>query len=84
MTGGFVYRGSQLPELYGKYLYADYVSGKIWALEYNEQSRSVVTNLGIRTTGIPVHSFGEDNAGEVYYMLETVSGQGIYRFERVE
>ena len=84
VTGGFVYRGSQLPELYGKYLYADYVSGKIWALEYNEQSRSVVTNLGIRTTGIPVHSFGEDNAGEVYYMLETVSGQGIYRFERVE
>ena len=40
--------------------------------------------MGIATTGFPVLAFGEDEAGEVYYMLETVDGKGIYRFDRVE
>lgn len=33
VTGGFLYRGSALPELNGKYLFADYVSGNIWSLQ---------------------------------------------------
>ena len=32
IIGGFVYRGSALPALTGHYLFADYVSGWIWAL----------------------------------------------------
>ena len=32
ITGGSVYRGPRLPELDGAYLYADYVSGRLWAL----------------------------------------------------
>jgi glucose/arabinose dehydrogenase len=84
ITGGFVYRGSRLDELQGAYLYADFVTGKIWALKYDQQSGQVKENLGIASSGIPVLSFGEDENGEVYYMLETVSGKGIYRFERTE
>lgn len=32
ITGGIVYRGSQLPEIYGAYLFSDFYSGKTWAL----------------------------------------------------
>lgn len=84
ITGGFVYRGSRLDELKGAYLYADFITGKIWALKYDQASGQVKENLSIASTGIPVLSFGEDENGEVYYMLETVSGKGIYRFERTE
>jgi glucose/arabinose dehydrogenase len=84
ITGGFVYRGSQLPELAGMYVYADFISGRIWALSYDEASGKVTKNLGIATTGFPVLAFGEDEAGELYYMLETIDGKGIYRFERTE
>jgi quinoprotein glucose dehydrogenase len=83
ITGGFVYRGTQLPELLGHYVYADFISGKIWALKYDESVGKVTQNLGIASTGFPVLAFGEDEAGEVYYMLETIDGKGIYRFERI-
>ena len=33
VTGGFVYRGTNIPDLVGKYIFADYTSGNIWALE---------------------------------------------------
>lgn len=32
VTGGFVYRGQNIPSLQGKYIFGDYVSGNIWAL----------------------------------------------------
>lgn len=32
VTGGYVYRGSRIPELHGAYVFADFVSGHIWAL----------------------------------------------------
>lgn len=33
VTGGFVYRGTAIPSLTGKYVCADYVSGNIWSIE---------------------------------------------------
>lgn len=79
ITGGFVYRGSKLPELQGMYVYADFISGRIWALQYDAASGRVVSNKSIASTGFPVLAFGQDESGELYYMLETVNGQGIYR-----
>src|SRR5207248_674753 len=35
ITGGGVYRGDRVKELQGAYVYADYVSGKMWALRYD-------------------------------------------------
>lgn len=84
ITGGTVYRGSRLPELAGKYLYADFVSGKIWALGFDEKTGRGQKNWQIAAGGIPVLAFGEDESGEVYYMTESASGRGIYRFERTE
>jgi glucose/arabinose dehydrogenase len=83
-TGGFVYRGKQLPELDGAYLYADYVSSKIWALRYDEAKGRVVSNRPIRDPNVPVMSFGEDEKGEVYFMTYTPTGKGIYRFVRAK
>ena len=35
ITGGFIYRGSSIPSLTGKYVCADYVSGNIWSIDQN-------------------------------------------------
>lgn len=83
ITGGTVYRGERLPELEGLYVYADFVSGKIWALEYDEQSGEVVRNMQISSGGVPLMSFGTDQDGELYYTVQTVKGgEGIFRFEK--
>jgi len=81
ITGGLVYRGKRLPELEGYYLYGDYVSGRIWALKYDEAKKRVVANRPLVRTNVPIFSFGEDERGEVYFLGPTVSGQGIFRLE---
>jgi glucose/arabinose dehydrogenase len=81
ITGGTVYRGSRVPELEGHYLYADYVTNKLWALKYDDQKKRVVANRPIPDKGVPVMSFGEDETGEVYFMTYSGSGRGIYRYK---
>jgi glucose/arabinose dehydrogenase len=81
-TGGCVYRGKRLPELDGYYLHADYVTGKIWALRYDETKKRVTENRSIRDRGLPIMSFGEDEEGDVYLMTYTTTGQGLFRFAR--
>ena len=80
ITGGHVYRGKKLPSLYGKYVYADYVSGKIWALDYNAKQKRVIGNHPILGNKMPVITFGEAEDGEVYFCIVSPTGQGIYRF----
>jgi len=80
ITGGHVYRGKRVPQLIGRYVYADYVSGKIWALSYNERTRKVTANQEIPGNKMPVITFGEDEAGEIYFCIVSPTGQGIYRF----
>ena len=82
ITGGRVYRGSRLPGLVGKYLYADYVSGKIWALTYDRQSGKAIKNEQVLPNNIPVLAFGEDEDGEIYYLTESARGECIYRFTK--
>jgi glucose/arabinose dehydrogenase len=84
MTGGHVYRGKRLPELDGAYLYGDYVTGKLWALWYDDAKKRVVANRRIKDRTLPVYSFGEDEEGEVYFLTQTNSGQGIFRFVKQE
>jgi glucose/arabinose dehydrogenase len=70
ITGGNVYRGKSAPELAGAYLYADYVSGHIWALWYDKGAKKVTANRTVLENGGPITSFGEDDNGETYYTLQ--------------
>jgi uncharacterized protein (TIGR03437 family) len=63
VTGGFVYRGAAWPALQGTYIYADYVSGRVWGLR---RDGSGFSNRFLLSTGFPVTTFGEDEAGELY------------------
>ena len=82
ITGGHVYRGKRLPELVGAYLYADYVTGKVWALRYDESKKTVISNHLIPGNKLPVISFGEDEKGEVYFAIVSSNGRGLFRLER--
>lgn len=75
VTGGFVYRGPNLPELYGKYIYGDYGTKKIWALTYDGVNPPV--NQFLVTCNSAISSFGVDLNNELY----VVGYNGIiYRF----
>jgi glucose/arabinose dehydrogenase len=66
ITGGYVYRGDNIPSLRGYYIYGDYCSGKIWALGY--QGNAVTTNILLVDSGLSITSFGEDLAGDLYVL----------------
>ncbi len=80
ITGGRVYSSDRLPQLKGKYLYADYVTGSIWALTYDSSTGKVTRNEQVIEKGIPVLAFGEDQNGEVYYMRDTNRPETIFKF----
>jgi glucose/arabinose dehydrogenase len=77
ITGGHVYRGRQVPELRGAYLYADFVTGQVWALWYDAEKEEVAANRTILPKGLPLMSFGEDDEGEVYFVTQE---GGIHKF----
>jgi glucose/arabinose dehydrogenase len=66
VTGGYVYRGSQWPALWGNYFFADYCTGHIWSLTPQSDGRWQQT-LITRTNRI-ISSFGEDFYGELYVL----------------
>jgi len=80
ITGGYVYRGKRLPELEGAYLYADYITGRLWALRYDRDKKAVVSNHALQSDDQAVISFGETEDGEVYFMVVSNTGRGLYRF----
>jgi glucose/arabinose dehydrogenase len=63
VTGGYVYRGTASPKIAGKYIYADFSSGRIWSLT---KSGSVFVNALELDTPDLISSFGEGADGELY------------------
>jgi glucose/arabinose dehydrogenase len=63
VTGGYVYRGRDVPSLAGTYLYGDYCSGTIWGLDAAAERP---TPRVLLQAGVALASFGEDEAGELY------------------
>lgn len=64
VTGGMVYRGEDLPEFRGDYFYADYISGKVWAVRYEDGE--VRRHRHVANTGREIAALGEDQRGEMY------------------
>ena len=78
ITGGYVYRGTALPELAGQYLYSDYCSGWLKSFSYGNGTPSAVTDWGITNVG-NILSFGQDAQNELYML----SGTGkVYQIVR--
>ena len=67
--GGFVYRGSKIPNLNGKYVFSDLCSGSIMALSLDGDPR--VVSLGLQVSQ-PV-GFAENSDGELY-VIDMASG----------
>jgi glucose/arabinose dehydrogenase len=68
ITGGYVYRGSAIPDLQGIYFYADYCQGWVRSFRYAASQATEVTDWPTLRPGGSVQSFGEDDAGELYVL----------------
>ncbi|MEX0608415.1 MAG: PQQ-dependent sugar dehydrogenase [Balneolaceae bacterium] len=77
ITGGFVYRGSKVSELEGRYVYADFGSGRIWSLAWDGENASD-NQLIHNFDGNQIITFGEDQNGELYF---GAFDGNIYTFE---
>jgi uncharacterized repeat protein (TIGR03806 family) len=73
VIGGYVYRGSAVPSLVGRYLYSDAGAPNLWALQTDGSANTLLAS------GLPdARTFGEDEAGEVYAVINDGT---IFRFE---
>ena len=89
ITGGFVYRGSAMPELYGKYIFGDLA---LQASPFRANGRLFYADLAtgqikafplaqfggsaILPNSLTVHGFGEDADGELYALVTNTSANG--------
>lgn len=64
VTGGYVYRGTGIPNLAGAYLFGDFCSGTLWTLREQAGAAPLVESAVSST--LSVVSFGQANDGELY------------------
>jgi glucose/arabinose dehydrogenase len=76
VTGGYVYRGIGSPPLSGKYIYGDYGSGHIWAA-WEVSDTWAIEELA--DSDYLISSFGEDEAGEIYFAHNSDIDGAIYK-----
>lgn len=77
VTGGYVYRGGAVPELKGKYVYADFGSGTVWTAT---RDGNTWKSSKLMDTGHNISTFGENEAGELY--LADYGSGDLYQFGR--
>jgi len=66
VIGGYVYRGTQYAAYFaGRYIFGDYLSGRLWSLAYDGVSPPTITHL-CTMPAFSLSSFGLDQAGELY------------------
>jgi len=88
ITGGFVYHGTAIPELVGKYVFGDLAlrgtptraDGRLF---YADLTNGTINEFllpqfanGILPNGLTVHGFGQDANGEIYAMVTNTPPNG--------
>jgi glucose/arabinose dehydrogenase len=89
ITGGFVYRGKAIPQLYGKYIFGDLAlksapvraDGRIF---YADLQTGLIKAFpwyqfggsAVLPNGLTVHGFGQDADGEIYALVTNTSANG--------
>ena len=79
IAGGYVYRGTAIPELVGTYLYGDTYYGRFWALTYDPVTGDPAPTVIAENTGYYPASFGQDHQGEIYFT--DWNGGRLYRID---
>jgi|GEM_PF-1100534 len=78
VTGGYVYRGTQIDnELFGEYVFGDFVSGRVWSLDFNPQTSATNRSL-LFDSNFQISTFGKDNNNELYFAAYGNAGR-IYK-----
>ena len=78
ITGGEVYRGGRIPGLAGAYVFGDFCSGQIWALDAAGSADVIV----LLSTDLNLLSFATDNAGGLFVLAADVPIQQIVPVEK--
>jgi uncharacterized repeat protein (TIGR03806 family) len=65
VTGGYVYRGSAIPALAGRYVFGDFVSGRIWHIARDTPPPTLQVSTGF-DSGLQIASFGQGSDGEIF------------------
>jgi hypothetical protein len=91
ITGGFVYRGTGIPELFGKYVFGDLaitpssggnprIDGRLF---YADLQTAIIREFRIPQfvddklpNGLTVHGFGQDGTGELYALVTNTPANG--------
>lgn len=76
IIGGYLYRGQAISSLAGTYVYGDFCSGEIFALQNPPRDQPLGEAHMILKTSLHISSFGEDAAGELYVLDHN---GGVYR-----
>ena len=71
VTGGYVYRGKNIPDLYGRYIFGDYCTGKVWSFIKGQEDTSLIDHTeellnSMNKSEFYLSSFGEGEDGELY------------------
>ena len=78
VTGGYIYRGDQIKSLYGLYIFSDFCTGKIWALDPLKNIVQEITEPLLGSEKNMISSFSQDINNEIY--IVEFSGK-IYKIE---
>ena len=89
VIGGYVYRGSAIPDMVGRYIYADWTDAELLTFVYKGEEGGQPAICDEASTGVKVgervRGFGEDNAGEIYVLggngYNGNSTGGVYRID---
>lgn len=89
ITGGFVYRGTAIPQLYGKYVFGDLAlktapvraDGRLFYADLQAGTMNAFPlfqfgGSAVLPNGLTVHGFGQDAAGELYALVTNTSANG--------